>query len=53
MHHEKKSISKILSHSHEIEDGHILKINKTKKIKKLYQIHIFTLSNLLIKLLIL
>ena len=44
----KKLISKIFSHSHEIQDGHILKINKTKKITKLYQIHIFTLSDLLI-----
>ena len=49
----KKLISKIFSHSYEIQDGHILKINKTKKIKKLYQIHIFTLCDLLMKLLIL
>ena len=42
----------MFSHSYEIQDDHILKINKTKE-KKLNQIHIFTLSNLLIKLLIL
>ena len=42
----------MFSNSHEIQDNHILKMNKTKE-KKLNQIHIFTLSNLLIKLLIL
>ena len=45
-------VSKMFSHSHEIQNDHILKINKTKG-KKLNQIHIFSLSNLLIKLLIL
>ena len=45
-------VSKMFSNSHEIQDNHILKMNKTKE-KKLNQIHIFTLSNLLIKLLIL
>ena len=53
MHYEKINIQNFFTISHEIQDGHILKINKTKKIKKLYQIHIFTLCDLLMKLLIL